>query len=98
MEESFLHPMGQGRFRRAGPLEGRHPCAWHAVTAIRKSLEFISARKGYRFEMGDIPADDPETYNMICAADTVGVFQIESRAQQGDAAAHAATDVLRPGH
>jgi error-prone DNA polymerase len=53
------------------------------LTAIRKSLEFISARKGYRFEMQDIPAEDPVTYDMICAADTVGVFQIESRAQQG---------------
>ena len=51
------------------------------LTAIRKSLEFIGARKGYRFEMQDIPAEDPETYDMVCKADTVGVFQIESRAQ-----------------
>ena len=51
------------------------------LTAIRKSLEFIGARKGYRFEMQDIPAEDVETYDMICKADTVGVFQIESRAQ-----------------
>lgn len=53
------------------------------LTAIRKSLEFISQRKGYEFEMQDIPAEDPTTYDMICQADTVGVFQIESRAQQG---------------
>jgi error-prone DNA polymerase len=32
--------------------------------------------------MQDIPPEDPATYDMICAADTVGVFQIESRAQQ----------------
>ncbi|MDE2159302.1 MAG: error-prone DNA polymerase, partial [Burkholderiales bacterium] len=51
------------------------------LTAIRKSLEFIGARKGYAFEMQDIPAEDPETYAMVCKADTVGVFQIESRAQ-----------------
>ncbi len=31
--------------------------------------------------MQDIPAEDPATYAMICQADTVGVFQIESRAQ-----------------
>ena len=31
--------------------------------------------------MDDIPQDDDETYDMICRADTVGVFQIESRAQ-----------------
>jgi error-prone DNA polymerase len=51
------------------------------LTAIRKSLEFIGTRKGYVFEMQDIPAEDTETYDMVCQADTVGVFQIESRAQ-----------------
>jgi error-prone DNA polymerase len=53
------------------------------LTAIRKSLEFISERRGYEFEMQDIPPEDTATYDMICKADTVGVFQIESRAQQG---------------
>ena len=51
------------------------------LTAIRKSLDFIGRRKGYVFEMQDIPAEDAETYDMVCKADTVGVFQIESRAQ-----------------
>jgi len=51
------------------------------LTAIRKSLDFIGQRKGYVFQMQDIPAEDASTYDMICAADTVGVFQIESRAQ-----------------
>jgi error-prone DNA polymerase len=51
------------------------------LSAIRRSLEFVSLRKGYTFEMQDIPAEDPTTYDMICKADTVGVFQIESRAQ-----------------
>ena len=51
------------------------------LTAISKSLAFISARKGHVFEMQDIPDDDAPTYDMICDADTVGVFQIESRAQ-----------------
>ena len=51
------------------------------LTAIRKSLAFIGARKGYVFEMQDIPDEDAPTYDMICKADTVGVFQIESRAQ-----------------
>ncbi|MGE0290473.1 MAG: error-prone DNA polymerase [Bradyrhizobium sp.] len=53
------------------------------LTAIRKSLRFISQRLGYEFGVQDIPAEDPVTYDMICKADTVGVFQIESRAQQG---------------
>ncbi|MBW8316491.1 MAG: error-prone DNA polymerase, partial [Hydrogenophaga sp.] len=51
------------------------------LTAIRKSLDFIGQRKGFDFQMQDIPAEDASTYDMICAADTVGVFQIESRAQ-----------------
>ena len=51
------------------------------LSAIRRALEFVSMRKGYVFEMQDIPAEDPVTYDMICKADTVGVFQIESRAQ-----------------
>ena len=51
------------------------------LTAIRKSLAFIGQRKGYEFGMQDIPSEDPVTYEMISRADTVGVFQIESRAQ-----------------
>jgi len=51
------------------------------LTAIRKSLEFVSMRRGFQFQMQDIPPEDPDTYEMICKADTVGVFQIESRAQ-----------------
>ncbi len=53
------------------------------LTAIRKSLDLIGHRKGHVFEMQDIPPEDPVTYDMICKADTVGVFQIESRAQMG---------------
>jgi error-prone DNA polymerase len=51
------------------------------LTAIRKALAFIGERKGHVFEMQDIPAEDAATYEMIGRADTVGVFQIESRAQ-----------------
>ncbi len=51
------------------------------LTALRKSLDFISRRKGHAFAMQDIPPQDRTTYDMICQADTVGVFQIESRAQ-----------------
>jgi len=51
------------------------------LTAIRKALDFIGLRRGCVFGMQDIPAEDSTTYDMICKADTVGVFQIESRAQ-----------------
>ena len=51
------------------------------LTALRRSLEFIGHKLGRRFELQDVPDGDPATYDMICRADTVGVFQIESRAQ-----------------
>ncbi|HTI17134.1 MAG TPA: error-prone DNA polymerase, partial [Trinickia sp.] len=51
------------------------------LSAIRRTLDLASERRGERFEMQDIPAEDAETYEMISRADTVGVFQIESRAQ-----------------
>ncbi|ANB77321.1 error-prone DNA polymerase [Paraburkholderia phytofirmans OLGA172] len=51
------------------------------LSAIRRALDIVSEQRGERFEMQDIPPEDPQTYEMISAADTVGVFQIESRAQ-----------------
>ena len=51
------------------------------LSAIRRCLDLISAQRGTVFRMQDIPAEDAATYDMICRADTVGVFQIESRAQ-----------------
>ncbi|MDB5871567.1 MAG: dnaE2 [Ramlibacter sp.] len=51
------------------------------LTAIRRCLDFVSQRRGTPFTRYDIVLEDPKVYDMICAADTVGVFQIESRAQ-----------------
>ncbi|HVZ43376.1 MAG TPA: error-prone DNA polymerase, partial [Ramlibacter sp.] len=51
------------------------------LTAIRRCLELVTIRRGTPFTIYDIPDDDPQTYEMIRRADTVGVFQIESRAQ-----------------
>ena len=51
------------------------------LSALRRSFELISAQLGEPFELQDIPAEDAATYEMISKADTVGVFQIESRAQ-----------------
>ena len=53
------------------------------LTAIAKALDFIGQRRGFDFQLQDIPAECAATYDMICDADTVGVFQIESRAQMG---------------
>ena len=51
------------------------------LSALRRALELVGARRGEQFRMQDIPAEDRATYDMMCEADTVGVFQIESRAQ-----------------
>ena len=51
------------------------------LSAIRRALDIVSEQRGERFEMQDIPPEDSQTYEMISVADTVGVFQIESRAQ-----------------
>ena len=51
------------------------------LSAIRRSLELIRGFYGRQYTMASLPAEDPAVYDMICEADTVGVFQIESRAQ-----------------
>ena len=51
------------------------------LSAIRRSFELIRGFYGREYTMVSLPAEDPAVYDMICEADTVGVFQIESRAQ-----------------
>ncbi|MBI1284752.1 MAG: DNA polymerase III subunit alpha [Thiobacillus sp.] len=51
------------------------------LSAIRRALDLVSAMRGQPFAMSDVPSEDPAVYDMIGHADTVGVFQIESRAQ-----------------
>src|SRR5688572_16122972 len=52
------------------------------LSAIRRALQMVSDRCGMPLRMQDIPSEDPAVYEMIQHADTIGVFQIESRAQQ----------------
>jgi error-prone DNA polymerase len=51
------------------------------LSALRRALEFVGEKEGRPMRIQDIPQDDEGTYDMICKADTVGTFQIESRAQ-----------------
>lgn len=51
------------------------------LTAIRRSFELIRGFDGRELTLATVPAEDPLVYDMICAGDTMGVFQIESRAQ-----------------
>jgi error-prone DNA polymerase len=52
------------------------------LTCIRKCFHLIRDHYGKDYTLATIPQDDPEVYAMIARADTIGVFQIESRAQQ----------------
>ena len=51
------------------------------LSAIRKTLQLVSEFRCKPFTITEVPAEDPAVYEMACRADTVGVFQIESRAQ-----------------
>jgi len=51
------------------------------LTCLRRCFDFYEQVRSIRHDLASIPEGDKPTYDMICAADTVGVFQIESRAQ-----------------
>ncbi len=51
------------------------------LTCIRKGLDLLRDHYGRDLDLAGIPAEDPAVYDMLCEADSVGVFQVESRAQ-----------------
>jgi error-prone DNA polymerase len=51
------------------------------LSAIRRSFDLIAAHHGAVFELADVPAEDSAVYDMLCRAESIGVFQVESRAQ-----------------
>ncbi|RYZ29731.1 MAG: error-prone DNA polymerase, partial [Sphingobacteriales bacterium] len=51
------------------------------LTCIRKTFDLVEKHYGRKLTLANVPQDDPKVYDMISHADTVGVFQIESRAQ-----------------
>ncbi|VTU26994.1 Error-prone DNA polymerase [Variovorax sp. PBL-H6] len=51
------------------------------LSAIRRTLALVNGWRGTSLQMHQIPNDDEAVFDMICDADTIGVFQIESRAQ-----------------
>ena len=52
------------------------------LTCIRKAFDLARQHYGLQLTLANIPEEDPKVYEMISHADTIGVFQIESRAQQ----------------
>ncbi|NRA28682.1 MAG: error-prone DNA polymerase [Parvularculaceae bacterium] len=51
------------------------------LTCIRKAFDLLAEHKGIRHDLASIPPDDKATYDMLCRGDSLGVFQVESRAQ-----------------
>ena len=51
------------------------------LTCIRKAFDLIAQHHGARHRLATLPPEDPRVYDMLCRADSVGVFQVESRAQ-----------------
>ncbi len=52
------------------------------LSALRYAFGFVRDTEGEEIGLHSLPQEDPEVYDLLCAADTVGVFQVESRAQQ----------------
>jgi len=51
------------------------------LTALKRAFALVNDYRGTHYTLGELPAEDPQVYDMLCRADTIGVFQIESRAQ-----------------
>ncbi|HEV8037138.1 error-prone DNA polymerase [Yoonia sp.] len=51
------------------------------LTCIRKAFDLIDAHYGKRFTLATVPQEDPAVYDMLCRGDSLGTFQVESRAQ-----------------
>jgi error-prone DNA polymerase len=51
------------------------------LTALKRAFALVNDYRGSHYTLGELPAEDARVYDMICRADTIGVFQIESRAQ-----------------
>jgi error-prone DNA polymerase len=51
------------------------------LTCIRKAFDLIDAHHGQRFDLATVPKEDSAVYDMLCKGDSLGTFQVESRAQ-----------------
>lgn len=69
-------------------------CAWMGLVkfdllglgmlgAIQKTLDLVAEHTGDQWELATLPKEEPAVYDMLCLADSIGVFQVESRAQIG---------------
>ena len=68
-----------------------------ALTCIHHAFDLLREHKGQTLEIATVPAEDEATYDMVSRGDTVGVFQIESRAQMAMLPTASTAHVLRLG-
>ena len=67
------------------------------LSCLRKALDLVEQHYGERLTLATIPAEDPAVYRMLQRADSLGVFQVESRAQMTMLPRLQAGEFLRPG-
>ncbi|MEL6424446.1 MAG: error-prone DNA polymerase [Pseudomonadota bacterium] len=51
------------------------------LTCVKKAFDLIDAHYGIRYDLASVPKEDPAVYDMLCKGDSLGTFQVESRAQ-----------------
>jgi error-prone DNA polymerase len=88
-------PIERGRMDNRTVLQwDKDDCAWMGLVkfdllglgmlgAIQHTFDLVAAHTGVQWELATIPKEEPAVYDMLCKADSIGVFQVESRAQIG---------------
>ncbi len=88
-------PIERGRMDGRTVLQwDKDDCAWMGLVkfdllglgmlgAIQHTFDLVAKHTGVRWELATIPKEEPAVYDMLCKADSIGVFQVESRAQIG---------------
>ncbi len=88
-------PIEHARMERRTVLQWeKDDCAWMGLVkfdllglgmlaALQYAFDLMHAATGERWDLATIPAEEPAVYDMLCRADAIGIFQVESRAQLG---------------
>jgi len=88
-------PIERGRMDNRTVLQwDKDSCAWMGLVkfdflglgilaAIQYTFDLVATRVGERWTLDTMPKEEPGVYDMLCRADSIGVFQVESRAQVG---------------
>ena len=75
------HLLGQGRHRHPRHPQGGRAGARHARPASARASSSSPSTTARSYTLATLPPEDPAVYDMLCRADAIGVFQVESRAQ-----------------